>query len=536
MRQIWPLALLVSLGAHGVLLAGAQVIWGPRPLPAQKPPEARLELATQPVAASSADATPAAGEAATATPVSGQRLGGTTIPVSAARPSRPAFATATAIPVAGKTVAAAAPSGPATLPIPPDPVQMTPESVAGDNLLRVSLPASPTPPIPPAFAPAPSVPPASLAATAGTLSGPSALPVAVDAVQMTAEPASGQRAGAAALPQSAAAVRPAASAPAAALPIAADAVAADQPAGLPAPPLSPDLTPAPAAAPASQAAPPLPPPSEHGTASLAWSGDHGTLDPLSLAAIQAFMQPGDIASADANSGRLRDGIAATLAAVPCARLQTSFDPATGSIELRGHLPEDRLRAPVIAALQAHVGGDLPVRDRLQLLPRPQCQILGAIADAGLPQSTEQETNPRVVGPDTFVRNYDLRAGQQLVFDMTAPDYPAVIYVDYFDMAGNVLHMQPNDQVPLVLSPPGSTLSVGQAAPGVPALKLIVGPPFGQEIAVAFATSVPLYDGLRPTVEPAEPYLRFLSAAIAEARAAAPDFKGEWVYFLMTTAP
>jgi hypothetical protein len=142
----------------------------------------------------------------------------------------------------------------------------------------------------------------------------------------------------------------------------------------------------------------------------------------------------------------------------------------------------------------------------------------------------------VSGADTIVRDYTLAEGQRLVFDMTAPDYPAIVYVDYFDAAGAVLHMQPNDQVPAVLSPAKSTLAVGQDAPGVPALQLRVGPPFGQEIAVAFAASVPLYDGVRPTVEPAGPYLEFLKQAVADARAKTPDFKGEWVYFFVTTTP
>lgn len=277
-------------------------------------------------------------------------------------------------------------------------------------------------------------------------------------------------------------------------------------------------------------------PSEHGTASLAWTGLAASLDPVSLSAIQVFMQPGDPTALKASKGGLRDGIAETLSAVPCARLQTSFDPTTGRMELRGHLPEDSLRAEVLKSLQAQVGSGIPVTDRMQLLPRPQCQLLGGISNVGLAQSTEQETNPRVVGLDTFVQQYSLSAGEQLVFEMTAPDYPSVIYVDYFDAEGSVLHMQPNSQVPAVLSPANSTLAVGQEAPDKPALRLIVGPPFGQEIAVAFAASVPLYAGVRPTVEPAEKYLEFLQQAVRKARKGNPDFKGEWVYFFVVTKP
>ncbi len=425
MRRVWPLAFVVSIGTHGVLLAGVALQWGAHDFAPQARPESRLNLATQAVAASKAQPAKPVAEAAPASSPTGQIVGDAAIPQSKAKASPPPTVAAAAI------VATAAASVAAPLP-----------------------------------------------AVKGT---------AVDAI--------GARVAEAAL----------------------------------------NALPATQATAMAQAAPAIPPPSEHGTASLAWTGD-GALDPVSLAAIQAFMQPGDLAASDANAGRVRDGIAETLASVPCARLQTSFDPDTGRIELRGHLPEDALRAPVLAALQAQVGGGIPVTDRLMLLPRPQCQALTAIADVGLAQSTEQDTNPRVVGQDTFVRDYSLTAGQRLVFDMTAPDYPAVIYVDYFDAAGNVLHMQPNDQVPAVRAAPKSTLAVGQDAPGVPALQLIVGPPFGQEIAVAFAASDPLYEGVRPTIEPAAAYLEFLKTAVAQARAADPGFKGEWVYFFVTTRP
>jgi hypothetical protein len=63
----------------------------------------------------------------------------------------------------------------------------------------------------------------------------------------------------------------------------------------------------------------------------------------------------------------------------------------------------------------------------------------------------------------------------------------------------------------------------------------VGPPYGQEIAAAFAASAPLYDGVRPTLEPAVPYLDWLRERVRAVRAGQPDFKGEWVYFFVATS-
>ena len=70
----------------------------------------------------------------------------------------------------------------------------------------------------------------------------------------------------------------------------------------------------------------------------------------------------------------------------------------------------------------------------------------------------------------------------------------------------------------------------------PGLFITIGPPYGQEIAVAFAASVPIHDGLRPIIEPADTYLIWMRDRIAQTRAEYPDFKGEWVYFSVITAP
>ncbi|KIC33306.1 DUF4384 domain-containing protein, partial [Leisingera sp. ANG-M7] len=266
-------------------------------------------------------------------------------------------------------------------------------------------------------------------------------------------------------------------------------------------------------------------------AALAFQGGSGDIDPVSLAAFQSFMQPGD---AVAGGDPLRDGVSGILAAVPCSRLQVAFVPETATLQVRGHLPEDGLRSPVLAALQAQMGGDITVSDEMRLLPRPQCGALAGISNVGLPQSTDQITNPLLVGSDAHSRVLDYSGGERLFFDLTAPDYPAYVYVDYFDAGGAVLHLSPNELVPLAEAAPKTALRVGAKEAGDPGLQITVAPPYGQEIAVAFAASHPLYDGTRPLSEPAEPYLDFLRAQVTAARAEHADFKGEWVYFLITT--
>ena len=156
------------------------------------------------------------------------------------------------------------------------------------------------------------------------------------------------------------------------------------------------------------------------------------------------------------------------------------------------------------------------------------------ADVGLPQSTEQTTNDQLIGETSHARAYEYSQGQRLQFDLVAPDYDAVVYVDYFNANGEVIHLAPNETIALELLSAKSLIKVGAEPLGKPSLNITIGPPYGQEIAVAFAASGPLYDGLRPVVEPAAPYLAFLKDKVAQARAFDPDFKGEWVYFFITT--
>ncbi len=256
------------------------------------------------------------------------------------------------------------------------------------------------------------------------------------------------------------------------------------------------------------------------------------IDPVSLAAFQSFTRPEDAGLAAED---LRDGIDGLLAQVPCSRLQVQFRPESNTLELVGHIPENGLRGPVLSALQAQMGANIQVTDNLLILPRPQCGALSGIVDVGLPQSTDQITNPLLVGDDIHTREFRYASGQQLVLDLTGADYDAYIYVDYFDADGQVIHLSPNASVPLARTPSKSAFKIGAEKQGDPGFFITIGPPYGQEIAVAFAASTPLFEEGRPLIEPAGPYLEFLKDRVTIARANDPEFKGEWVYFFITTS-
>jgi hypothetical protein len=395
--------------------------------------------------------------------------------------------------------AAATPQPPATAGLPARQAQ-------GERILSAALPAASTPAAEARAAPAAGARPP----TAG-----------LDPVQpenQSAEPSGPQTAAAESTPPAATAASPAAPQ--------APAVASSLPEAAPA-----GRT---ASARLATTLGPSAPPSDSASAVLAWSGGgQESVDSASLAAISAFMRPG---AARAEGDPLRDGIEGALGAVGCARLQAVFQPESGTLALRGHVPEPAAAAPVRDALRARLGDSIPIDDRVLVLPRPQCDMLDAVARVGLPQSAEQFTDPRIIGQEAHVREYRYAEGERLVLDLEAPDYPSYVYVDYFDAAGRVIHLQPNETVPLERLAPKTQVEIGAPRPDRPSLDIRIAPPFGQEFAVAFASSRPLFDAPRPMVEPALPYLEALRASISAARADDPDYRGEWVYFFVTTGP
>ena len=409
-------------------------------------------------------------------------------------------------------------------PVAPDSPQTATEATAGAQLAQGQISQSRATPVPPpaeqAVASAPVVPVTAATPAPATPVVVSAVPV--ETIAATVTPAQTLTATLAPAPQIVATTAPTAQ-------IAPSDAPATQIMAIAGPAQS--LTDSTAAQTSPAAA--IPPPAEHFTAALAFSGGpQAQIDAASLATIQSFMRPGDIQS---QTDQVRDAMQTLLESVPCSRLQAAFDPDTGSLQLRGHVPDEGLRAPILAALQAQVGTGIVVQDSMLILPRPQCGALSGIGAIGLPQSTDQLTNPLLVGADAQERTYDYSAGDQMILDLAAPDYDAYIYVDFFDAQGDVIHLVPNDTVPLTLHPAQSAMRIGVGDAGTPYLNITIGPPYGQEIAAAFAASAPLYDGVRPLSEPAEPYLDWMAGQVAAARAADPDFKGEWVYFFVSTA-
>ena len=515
----------LSVLVHAGALAGLGLALRPEAWQAPPPPPPKVEVRSLPVERVAARPDTPDAAATAAAPAGGRPVGTLALPPAMRLRAEGAQAPATAArpPAATRPEAAAAPV--ALLPVPGAIAQAPAASRtavlsagATDSAAMVSvtpgggaLPAAR--PGEPVLAPDQVAAPATLAVSAR---GPGLAAVAALAERPAA---TADAAAQAAAPPPAESLRqPQATAP----------PARPAPASGPASP--PDRLPADKAGPAPATTPLAGPsalPAERHQAALAPPGSLA----LPAEALAAFLRPGDPAASGADLDEARDSLAAALASLPCSRIQSSFNPDTGTLDLRGHVPDPALRPVVMEMLSGMLGPGVPVAGDLLVLPRPQCQVLAAIDALGLPQSSDQYSDPRVIGPDAHVRDYRFAEGDRLLLELEAPDYPAWVQVDYFDASGQVLHLQPNEMIPPARILPGAAIRVGDGA-----LSITIAPPFGQEIAVAFATSAPLNDGTRPMVEPAGPYLAEMAERLRTARATDPGFKGEWVYFFVTTAP
>ncbi len=568
---IWIVALGVSTAAHVTAAYGLYLVTRPDDTPTQQMPETELQLAAYQVQRSEARETQPDADQAMSGDTSGASLDQGAIATSRADALEPNAPTTEAVQPNSSAVAASEAKGAPAPFLSTQSANLAAEDLAQSDVPIVDVPAETAvlaqpdtqtlseaailaevqttaalPAAEPIDAALPNAEPIGAALPTTEPIG-AALPTVepIGAARPTVEPIGAARIDAQSLQSNS--VRLAASAPipaatpaalkSSAAPLSSNAAPQLQAEGQNAPETSPDQVPvAQSQVPREQAAP-VTPPADRAKAAFAFAGSgEDTVDPVSLSAFQSFMEPGDLSGAAAE---VRDGITGILSAIPCSRLQVEFDPDENTLVVSGHVPETALRGNVVAAMQAQMGNDIPVRDNLLILPRPQCGALSGIAGVGLPQSTDQITNPMLIGEDTHAREFRYTEGNPLVMTLQGADYDAFVYVDYFDADGNVLHLMPNEFTPMTRTRAKTALQIGSNSvlpAGEPGLYIEIGPPFGQEIAVAFAASEPLYEGVRPLVEAAEPYLAWLQEQVRAARENNPDFKGEWVYFFVSTAP
>ncbi len=160
--------------------------------------------------------------------------------------------------------------------------------------------------------------------------------------------------------------------------------------------------------------------------------------------------------------------------------------------------------------------------RALVLAAVACVLLGAPAVA---QSTPSPAVPddilteieEVIGRPAAVEPQGLelklnapgglyREGDFITITVKAPEYDGYVYLDYYQIDGNVVHVLPDPDTGEAKISLGRQITVGTPESGV---TYEVFPPFGRELLVLYASPEPLFDQARNEFEDGIYYLKIL---------------------------
>ena len=209
-----------------------------------------------------------------------------------------------------------------------------------------------------------------------------------------------------------------------------------------------------------------------------------------------------------NLASLRSSIAAAIAPLPCTLARGDVTPGGGArvmgLTARGQAAGLRRAisdAAPIAALDWHVDTfEGPYCRAVELL-RPIATRFGSAAP----------------GLDLMLRNGQttLQKDDYILFSLTIPEFSAYLQVDYLQHDGSVYHLYPGPTETPTTYHAHRRVAFGEPKPGFSGWQ--VDEPYGTEMIIAIASSVPLFTQRRPESESAETYLRDLQAALDAAR-------------------
>jgi eukaryotic-like serine/threonine-protein kinase len=203
-------------------------------------------------------------------------------------------------------------------------------------------------------------------------------------------------------------------------------------------------------------------------------------------------------------------VTSVLDGLPCSALSASVDGHT--LNVRGFAEARVGQAQVRDALNG-----MPGLATLNLNVRPvgahNCDIVKAFAPYW------SANHPLTAGPSaaaasaaaihTRAPNGQLNEGDALVVDITTPGFDSYVYVDYYELDGSVAHLVPSSREKDNQAPPNYSATIGSAGDWV------IAKPFGTEMIVLLVTPAPLFDALRPDVEPRVDYLSAVDKRLKE---------------------
>jgi hypothetical protein len=285
--------------------------------------------------------------------------------------------------------------------------------------------------------------------------------------------------------------------------------------------------------------PPVPPPAVSAVASPPIGGT-ATSRPIaepvpSQPASSAPVAPAPEQIAAIGLGSLRREIERVLASTPCTLVDSVVqDNGTVTVTgIAGRAADDALRRDVTDLAGSHA-----LDWRVQRVHGVFCDALAAVRPVTpLAGARDQGLRLALAGGRTTLRD-----GEFIQPRVTMADFPGRLRVDYLAHDGSLVHLYPtvaDPQQGFVAVPPrtlhpGETLEIGNTGAGHPQWE--VGPPYGTDMIIAVASSVPLLDPLPVHNEEdnGADYLRRLGRAIAAARSRGGSVAG--TVMLVDTLP
>jgi hypothetical protein len=135
----------------------------------------------------------------------------------------------------------------------------------------------------------------------------------------------------------------------------------------------------------------------------------------------------------------------------------------------------------------------------------ECEVVETFAPYWLKsRQASNEASMRMRAP-----NAQLMEGDPLVVDITTPAFDSYVNLDYFQLDGNVVHMVPSPRAKDNQAPPNYAASVGTRG------NWVISKPFGSEMVVLMITPAPMFDSMRPEVEPRSAYLHAVAKRLEQ---------------------
>ena len=197
----------------------------------------------------------------------------------------------------------------------------------------------------------------------------------------------------------------------------------------------------------------------------------------------------------------------------CAEIKTALAD-DGTLDLSGFVSSDDDDAALRSSLAA-VPGVSAVKDAVAVFQPQHCQVIRLLASSG---ALAAGAKPRL---DFNIPSLLYRAGDKLVVRTTPPS-DAYLAVDFYDSAGQVVHLRPSPQSRGELVKAGQVVTLGtdKDKPSANQAVYEISEPFGPNLVVAIASRTPLLEPRRNAVEDAKPYLAALAATLQRRDAAA----------------